>query len=144
MKKKQYDEFDTIDDYYEDEGDNFFSQTIGSDLSDVRYEDFNKVNDYDDDYDEDDDTEEITTKTTHKKRTSSSNSLIQNEGLMDFLSFFWTWFRRLGIVIAVILIAYFLTKGMFKDLFLYILLLVASFFFGFGFMAVINKVMENK
>ena len=141
MSKKEYDEFDGIDDYYEEE-ENFFSQSVGDDLSDVRYEDFNKVNQVEDD---DEEVEVVTTKTTtRKKKSSNTNSFIRNETLMDFLSFFWTWFRRLGIVIAVILIAYFITKGMFKDLFQYILLLVVSFFFGFGFMALINRVMENK
>ena len=141
--KKNYDEFDTIDDYYEEEDDaNFFRSSIETDLSDVRYEDFNKVNEVEDD---DDEYEEIV---VENKKTSSSKksstSIMENDSFISILSVFWTWFRRIGIVIAVILIAYYITKGMFKDLFLYILMLVVAFFFGFGFMALINKVMENR
>ena len=55
MSKKTYDDFDVLDDYYEEEGDSFlFNQAMGSDLSNVSYDDFNKAkNDYDD-YDDDD------------------------------------------------------------------------------------------
>ena len=50
--------------------------------------------------------------------------------------------KKVEIVIAVILVAYYITKGMFKDLFFYILLLVLSFGLGFGAMAVIDKASE--
>ena len=154
MKKKNVDEFDCLDDYYEeDEGSNLFSQTVGTDLSDVRYEDFNKPTKV---IEEDDDDDEVvykevktTTHTTTKKRKKQKVSaveakLMENEGLMDFLTIFWIWFRRIGIAIMIILVAYYITKGLFTDLFRYILLLVVSFFFGFGFMALINKIMENR
>ena len=144
MKKRKYDDFDSIDDYFEEEEDeNLFNVEVASDLGDVNYEDFNKVKKVEEADDDDDEVVEVTA-----KKKSSSNSfeskIIENEGLIDILSFFWTWFRRLGIVIAVILIAYYITQGLMKDLILYLLLLVLAFFFGYGFMAIINKVMENK
>lgn len=151
MKKKKYDDFESIDDYFEEEGDSFLmNQTVESDLSDVSYEDFNKANhvvveDDDDDDDEVETTKTVTKKTTTvKKKETSNKETYENDGVIDFLTFFWTWFRRIGIVIAVILIAYFLTEGLFKDLFLYLLLLIAAFFFGYGFMAVINMVMDGR
>ena len=150
--KKKHNDFVVIDDYFEEEGDSFLmNQSVESDLSNVSYEDFNKANHVVVEDDDDDEPEEVhTTKTVTKKKTTTvtkqkeESGILANEGLMDFLTFFWTWFRRIGIVIAVILMAYFLTEGLIKDLFLYILLLIAAFFFGYGFMAVINMVVDNR
>ena len=136
MKKNKtttFDEFDSLDDYFEEEGDGILlSSSIETDYSNVGYEDFNKVNDsYEDEY------EEIPV----EKKSNHSFSLDSN--FIDYLSIFWTWFRRIGIAIAILLSAYYITQGMFKDFFLYILLLVAAFFFGFGFMFFLNKYMEK-
>lgn len=143
MRRKDYDELEDLDDYYEDD-EVFYNQTIEKDLSDVRYEDFNKAEEIIIEDDDDEDENVAIKKTTTKKKTSVETRLIENEGLMEGLSIFWLWFRRIGIVIAVILVAYYITKGLFKDLFMYILLLVVSFFFGFGFMAILTRVMDNR
>ncbi|MBR6137834.1 MAG: hypothetical protein IKQ06_06745 [Bacilli bacterium] len=152
MKKnnKDYEDvFDTLDDYYEEEGDSFFSSEIESDLSDVNYDDFNKVQVIDEDEDEEEpEVEEIktvTTKTTTKKKKTTNKieeKLLANEGLMTFLDLFWKVFRIMGIILAVFIVLYYLVKGMFSSLFIYILLLILSFVFGFGFMALINKMMN--
>lgn len=151
MSKKYDDDFEFIDDYFEEEGDSAFYSQVSSDLSDVSYEDFNKINEIEDDEDDEyDEYEDISVPKTVRKKKSTQNisaveeKLMENEELMDILSVFWIWFRRIGIIIAIILVAYFITKGMIKDLFLYFLLLVVAFVFGFGFMAIINKFMENK
>lgn len=156
MKKRKEvyeDPFDSIDDYYEEEGDSFFSAAIESDLSDVSYEDFNKAQVVvEEDDDDEDEVQEIktvttttkTTKTTTKKTTNKlEDKLLENEGLMTFLEYFWRVFKIVGIILAVFLVAYYLVKGMFSSLLMYILLLVLAFIFGFGFMALINKVMDN-
>ena len=153
MSKKRYDDFDVLDDYYEEEGDPFlFSQSVGSDFSNVSYDEFNKArNEYEDDDDDVVYVEEKPTyhhKTTIKKKTKRSSSLedrmVGNETLMDVLNVFWVWFRRLGVVIAVILIAYYIVKGYFQELFSYLFALVVAFFFGFGFMALLTKAKENR
>jgi len=146
------DDFDTLDDYYEEEGDSFFSSEIESDLSDVNYDDFNKVQIIDEDEDEDDEEPEVeeiknvktVTKTTTKKKKINKveEKLLANEGLMTFLEIFWRVFRVIGIILAVFVFLYYLLKGMFSSLFIYILLLILSFVFGFGFMALINKMMN--
>ena len=147
MKKN---EFDCLDDYFEeDEAPVLFSRAMEKDLSDVRYEDFNAVTeDYDDDDDDDVVMEyrPVVEKKIVKKTKSNriDNRIIENEGLMDFLTFFWTWFRRLGIVIMIILSAYYISKGMFGDLFSYLVMLIFAFLFGFGFMALLNKIMDNR
>ena len=151
MKKnnKAYEDvFDTLDDYYEEEGDSFFSSEIESDLSDVNYDDFTKVQVIDEDEDDEEpEVEEIktvTTKTTTKKKKVNKveEKLLANEGLMTFLDLFWKVFRIMGIILAVFIVLYYLVKGMFSSLFIYILLLILSFVFGFGFMALINKMMN--
>lgn len=152
MKKnnKAYEDvFDTLDDYYEEEGDSFFSSEIESDLSDVNYDDFTKVQVIDEDEDDEEpEVEEIktvTTKTTTKKKKTTNKieeKLLANEGLMTFLDIFWKVFRIMGIILAVFIVLYYLVKGMFSSLFIYILLLILSFVFGFGFMALINKMMN--
>ena len=146
MGKKKYNDLGSIDDYYEDDDDAKF-YSVENDLSDVSYEDFNKPTKVViEDEDGEGDVDVVVKKTANKKKTarSSSYAFTENEELMDFLAIFWIWFRRIGIIIAVILIAYFITKGLFKDLFMYILLLVGSFFFGFGFMAVLTRVLDNR
>ncbi|MBP5679356.1 MAG: hypothetical protein J6X28_05995 [Bacilli bacterium] len=153
MKKKKREEFDFIDDYFEEEyDDSLFNVDVGTDLSNVRYEDFNKAQEVEED-DDDDEVETVKTETTKKtvkttttKKSSKSfdDRIIENEGVMDILTFFWTWFRRIGIAIAVILMAYYITQGMMADLFFYILMLVVAFFFGFGFMALINQFTSNR
>ena len=111
------DEYSYEDIYYEDEAD---------------YDNFTKVEavdskDLDDDSDEDEIEEEYK----------------DNSSLMKYLEIFSVWFRRLGIVIAVILIAVFITRGEMKNLLLYFLGLVASFIFGYGFMYILNIINEK-
>lgn len=152
MKKnnKVYEDvFDSLDDYYEEEGDSFFSSELESDLSDVNYDDFTKVQVIDEDEDDEEpEVEEIktvTTKTTTKKKKTTNKieeKLLANEGLMTFLDIFWRVFKIMGIILAVFIVLYYLVKGMFSSLFIYILLLILSFVFGFGFMALINKMMN--
>ena len=130
MKKKNKNkDIVVIDDYYEEDDDNLYNVTVDDDLS---YEDFNKTQEVTEEY------EDISTSvktTTHEE---------DNDSVIYYLSVFWTWFRRIGIVIAILLIAYYIAKGMFKDLFMYVLLLVCAFFFGYGFMFIIDKVGESR
>ena len=146
------DDFDYLDDYYEDDDAILYSQAVGTDYSNVSYADFNKVND-DIDYEDDDDEvvyQEVkpsyhtTVKKKAKKSSKIEDKILDNEPLMEVLSVFWTWFRRLGIVIAVILVAYYLSHGFMKELFQYLLLLVGAFMFGFIFMALISKLMNDR
>ena len=59
------------------------------------------------------------------------------------LSFVSKWFSIIGVIIAIILIAYFIVTGQFQNLILYILGLVAAFFFGWFFMYFLVKFTEN-
>ena len=66
-----------------------------------------------------------------------------SSSLYKFLSIFLVVFKWLGIAIAVVLIAYFITQGRIKSLLLYILGLVVAFFFGYFFMFLLNRFTEE-
>ena len=125
------------DDYYNEQ--NFYSSSnrkiekVSKEEDD--YNNFFKVDkeEYDDDYDSYDDYGEV-----DEAYTYDSSS-----GLYKFLSIFLMVFKWIGIVIAVILIAYFITQGNIKSLFLYIIGLVIAFFFGYFFMYILNLFTEG-
>ena len=94
------------------------------------YEKFNKTNDFDVDEDYDD----------GEEWTLEKNQETIDEDSMNKIMTFLTWFGRVGIVIALILIAYYISHGNIKGLILYLLLLVASYFGGYFLMYFIDKV----
>ena len=152
MKKKNRsneEELSKLDDYYEeDSNDYLYSEVINDDYSDVSYEDFTKpteVSEEEFEVEEDDEfeDEDSSTKAHSKKNDSLEDRIMDNDNLMDFLTVFWIWFRRIGIILAIIVSAYYLVHGMFKDLFLYLILLVAAYFFGYGFMYLFDHYKEN-
>lgn len=129
---------------------------MGADLSNVSYEDFTKANEMIEEEATEDVEEEETTDTkkgaVHHVKVEENDSdsdsiedkITEHENLMIFLSVFWTWYCRIGIAIMIILSAYYVVHGMFKDLFIYLLLLVGAYFFGYGFMFLLTKVREGK
>lgn len=138
VMKKNRDKFDLyLENYVDDE--NLYSTESVKDASiddESEYENFFKVDSDTEDYD--DDTEEYNDSDVESKYTYDSDS-----PLISFLSVFSKWFRIIGVVIAIILSAYFITQGKFKSLFLYILGLVVAFFFGYFFMYFLNKFTEE-
>lgn len=144
MRKKKKDFDLELEDYIdEDYDENFYS--VDKKNNDVHTEDeeeynnFFKVDDdfsddseiYDDDYTNDYEED----KDYNKKREDSP--------LYKFLNIFLVVFKWLGIAIAVVLIAYFITQGKIKSLLLYILGLIVSFFFGYFFMYILNRFNEE-
>ena len=63
--------------------------------------------------------------------------------MISFLSVASVWFIRFGMVVAVILLVYFIVVGKIATAFLYILGLVVAYFFGYGFMFFLDKFIEN-
>lgn len=140
---------DLILDEYDDTGDDVFynvdtgiSSKINS-IEEEEYENFFKNDEYEDSYEDDyteyendidDDVEDSKYETIEK----------DNSNIMKYLNIFSIWFRRIGIVIAVILIALFITQGKVKTLLLYILGLIVSFLFGYGFMYVLSIFNEDE
>ena len=151
MKKKREDlvlEEYIDDDYY---AENFYSVDNNSKKlseEEEEYNNFFKVdNDYstnydiyvdantEDDYDTEDDESDEEEDPAYTYDSSSP--------LYKFLSLFLVVFKWLGIAIAVVLIAYFITQGKIKSLLLYILGLVVAFFFGYFFMFLLNRFTED-
>ena len=63
--------------------------------------------------------------------------------MISFLSVASVWFIRFGMVVAVILLIYFIVVGKIATAFLYILGLVVAYFFGYGFMFFLDKFRES-
>ena len=63
--------------------------------------------------------------------------------MISFLSVASIWFIRFGMVVAVILLVYFIVVGKIVTALLYILGLVVAYFFGYGFMFFLDKFIEN-
>ena len=63
--------------------------------------------------------------------------------MISFLSVASVWFIRFGMVVAVILLIYFIVVGKIATAFLYILGLVVAYFFGYGFMFFLDKFIES-
>ena len=110
---------------------------------DTDYEQFNKITE--DIVEEEPATERIVNNSRYssKKNYKNSNYVTRKVTYVDdredyettpVLSFISTWFSRLGVVVAIILIAYFIITAQFKNLILYIIGLIVSFFFGYFFM----------
>lgn len=143
-----------LDDFIEDD-DTYEIEEVVDDAGEKRlddeydeekeYEEFFKVNEKEE--------EDKTTKyeTKNEKETfvdvESDDDEVEyndeNSTFMKILSIFSVWFSRLGIAIAIILIAVFISQGKFKSLLLYILCLVVSFFFGYFFMFLLTHFTEN-
>lgn len=137
MEKKKFSfDLDDYDDEFLNEDEESSEELVGESIdfdSEENYNDFNNIIEVEDsngmevDEIEDDETRQYT-----------DNSLdVFN------LSIFYTWFTRIGIGIAVILMALFITKGDFLSLFKYVLLLIGSFFAGYFAMFLFDKLKEN-
>ena len=63
--------------------------------------------------------------------------------MISFLSVASVWFIRFGMVVAVILLVYFIVVGKIVTALLYILGLVVAYFFGYGFMFCLDKFIES-
>ena len=63
--------------------------------------------------------------------------------MISLLSIASVWFIRFGMVVAVILLIYFIVVGKIGTAFLYILGLVVAYFFGYGFMFCLDKFIES-
>jgi ABC-type multidrug transport system fused ATPase/permease subunit len=53
------------------------------------------------------------------------------------------WFIRIGIVIAIILFIYYIMIGKVSSAFLFVLGLVVAFFFGYGFMFLLDHIVDS-
>lgn len=134
LELEEYEDYDYI---YDNNDDYLANETYNFDEVDSDYSKFNTISEVE--YEDDNDDEEVKEEKEEVKKNSEENS-----GLLSFLSIFSTWFSRLGVAIAIILIAVFIVKGQFDNLLLYIIGLIASFFFGYFFMYILVKYGGNE
>ena len=149
-----------LDDFIEDD-DTYEIEEVVDDAGEKRLDDeYDKEKEYEEFFKVNEDEEEFTeeeVKTTKYETKNEKDTFVdvesddedeveyndENSTFMKILSIFSVWFSRLGIAIAIILIAVFISQGKFKSLLLYILCLVVSFFFGYFFMFLLTHFTEN-
>ena len=145
MRKKKKDFDLELEDYIdEDYDENFYS--VNSKKDDVYTEDEEEYNNFfkvDDDLSDTDDDYVEDYSNDYVEDNYNSSKKHEDNSLYKFLNIFLVVFKWLGIAIAVVLIAYFITQGKIKSLLLYILGLIISFFFGYFFMYILNKFSEE-
>ena len=145
MRKKKKDFDLELEDYIdEDYDENFYS--VDKKNNDVYTEDEEEYNNFfkvDDDLSDTDDDYVEDYSNDYVEDNYNSSKKHEDNSLYKFLNIFLVVFKWLGIAIAVVLIAYFITQGKIKSLLLYILGLIISFFFGYFFMYILNKFSEE-
>ena len=140
---------------YEDDEEEIIEENEKSDDYDEytdNYEDFNKIKDEVEEVVVEEEKKDTTDNSkVHKQKTyrevykeldevDDDYEAAKFNGILSLIS---KWFSIIGVIIAIILIAYFITTGQFQNLILYILGLVAAFFFGWFFMYFLVKFTEN-
>ena len=71
------------------------------------------------------------------------NDYEEQSPVISLLSIFSKWFIRVGMVVAIILFLYYLFTGKIASAFLFVLGLVAAFFFGYIFMFLLDKLVSS-
>ena len=59
------------------------------------------------------------------------------------LAFISKWFIRIGLVVAVIVFVYYIMVGKVSSALLFVLGLVVAYFFGYGFMFLLDKMVDS-
>ena len=108
-----------------------------NDIEEYEENDYKKFNEIEEMSEE----EEI--KENLKEEKKEEHFILNPKNLKKLFLLLEKWFERVGIMIAIILIAYFITQGRLIDLFLYIMLLVGSFFIGFLLMYFYTKFIKR-
>lgn len=137
MKKFDLDyEDDTFDDFFDKDDTEVVSEEIIEDNTEDEYDEYEKFKEVSEiSYIEeiDDNNNDNDTHINYERPNIDTN----------YLSLIYKWFSRTGVVIAVILMAIFITNGDFLGFFKYILLLVGSFMGGYLFMFLFDKYKES-
>ena len=134
---EDYDGYENIDDDKDVE-----SETE----EDIDYDDFNKPGDFEvDEYeneDEDEDDNDVSFSVEKKKKSShiEEDIYVTHPTLMMFLK----WFGYLGVIIALFLIAYHITKGNYGSLLIYVLVLIGAYFLGYFLASAIDNSISKK
>ena len=63
----------------------------------------------------------------------------ENTSILPLLGILSKWFIRIGIVIGIIVLLYFIVKGNFMSAFLFLIGLIVAYFFGYFFMFCLDK-----
>ena len=130
--KDDYDDNDYDEEYYVDGLDN-------------NYEDIDNSDEY---YYEDGDNKNLIIQGDNEGKNSIDDNIYEEyetdgENFTNLFLLISTWFGRIGIIVAIILVLYFIFNEKFINLILYIIGLVVAYFFGYGFMYLLEKYSNN-
>ncbi len=129
-----------LDDFNEDDDSIFNLETNNDFFHNPNYE-------YDDDYEvEFDDASNNSLEVESDDNVSEEYETLDEDLGGDMISTFTlisTWFGRVGIIIAIVLILYFLFTAKFTTMILYVVGLVGAFFFGYLFMYLLERFTSN-
>ena len=73
-----------------------------------------------------------------------NSSVVDNSVLINILGTIATWFIRIGLLIGVILLVYYIVIGNIFSALLFVLGLVVAYFFGYFFMYCLDKFMTQE
>lgn len=126
-----------LDDYIEDDYDYEIDYDYGKDNSDF-------IEDYDEERYANYEAKSSESKSEPKKKNTKEFVLSETAStIVTALTSFSNIFGIIGMVIAVVLIIVFIVTLQFKSLALYIMTLIISFFFGYGFMYFLDYFTSN-
>lgn len=126
-----------LDDYIEDDYDYEIDYDYGKDNSDF-------IEDYDEERYANYEAKSNESKSEPKKKNTKEFVLSETAStIVTALTSFSNIFGIIGMVIAVVLIIVFIVTLQFKSLALYIMTLIISFFFGYGFMYFLDYFTSN-
>ncbi len=94
-----------------------------------QYDEYEEYEYSDDDFAEDE---------VNQNNHDTSND--DKERMVSIISFISTWFIRIGIVIAIVLLLVFFVTGKVLTALFYIIGLVVAFLFGYGFMFLLDHI----
>ena len=141
--------YDSGDMYDLDRDEVFYSEDMNDveeiDSQDSDYTSFNSVSEYDptedDLYDKTLQEEKEETNSRSKTISTKKSKVEEHSGFTGFLMNYSTIIKIVGIFLMIVVVAYYLSVGRLGALFLYLILLVLAYFFGFGcmYLVTVNK-----
>lgn len=135
-KINSQDNDDYDEEYYVDDDEDYYS----NDNNDSKIKNIDNSDDY---YYEDGDNKVEIEDTDSDDLYEDYEASDDNDNLTDIFLLIATWFGRIGIILAIVLVLYFLFNKKITTLLLYIIGLLVAYIFGYIFMYLLEKFSSN-
>ena len=134
INSQNNDDYD--EEYYVDDNEEYYYE----DDNDLTTKNIDNSDDY---YYEDGDNEVEIEDTGSDDLYDDYETSDDNDNLIDIFLFIATWFGRIGIILAIVLVLYFLFNKKITTLLFYIIGISVAYFFGYVFMYLLEKFSSN-